>query len=214
MPATPTNKKIINIIIWIITTACVIFFVFGDYLKLAGYAISIILIMLPSYLFDNWRGFKKKFTLEFTERFQLVIAIACYFNLLGSTDFYFLNSRTNWYDTVVHFINPLMLFIFTAAIPILIQKIIFKKTWLWVTIICNLILIVFFSFTWEFYESFIDTIFKHSYMFGDNSGIFWDTIEDLAADFAGGIFACWLIYSRFYGYIVKNIRINSSYESF
>lgn len=202
------DKKITSFIIWIMAAACIIFFGFGDYLRLAGYAISIILIMLPVYLYDNWNKFKKVFTLEFIQRTQLVVAISCYLNLLGSADFYFFNSHTVWYDTLIHFINPIMIFSLTAAIPILLQKILFKKSNLLITIISNIILIIFFSFLWEFYESFIDMIFKNAQMFGDNNGIFWDTINDLSADFMGGIIACWLIYSRFYGYILKNVKIN------
>ncbi|MFA6304741.1 MAG: hypothetical protein WC669_03285 [Patescibacteria group bacterium] len=198
------EKKLIGLIIWIIAISCVVFFGIGDYLKLAGYAITIIFIILPDYLFDNWLRFQKTFSPEFLIRVQFVLALAGFLNLLGSLGFY-TNPHTAYYDTFVHFINPVMIFTLTAVIPILLQKIIFKKTNLFITLFINALIIIFLSVAWEFYESFIDLIFKHSKMFGDNKSFLWDTGEDLIADIIGGAFACWLIYARFYGYIVRNV---------
>ena len=41
-------------------------------------------------------------------------------------------------------------------------------------------------------------------MFGQHGEIYFDTLSDLAADLAAAVLAAWLIYTRFYGYILDN----------
>src|SRR3989338_1302636 len=103
------QRNLSGAIILILAFACLIFFIFGDYLKLAGFAISIIFIMLPGFLHDSWNKFKNTFSKELADKSQLIVALACYLNLLGSADFYYLNDYAKWYDTLVHFVNPAML---------------------------------------------------------------------------------------------------------
>lgn len=200
------EKKLSNIVIWILSISTVVFFVMGDYLKVAGFAVSLVLVMLPEYLFENWTRFARRFNKNFITRSQMMIAVACYLNLLGSADFYLYNGYTRWYDTVVHFINPVMLFSLSAAAPILLQKIFFKNARLWLTLLLNFFLIILFSFFWEFYEAMIDALFTGSGMLGQRGELLWDTITDLSADFIGGLFGLWLLYTRFYGYILKNVK--------
>lgn len=197
--------KLTGAIIGILAFGCLIFFISSDYLKLAGFAVSLIFIMLPGFLHDNWARFKRTFSKELISRSQMIIAIGCYLNFLGSANFYYTN-HAQWYDTWVHFVNPMMLFVLTAALPILLQKLFFKKSRLWLTIFLNFILILLFSLFWEYYEYLMDQIFD-SIMFGQLGETYLDTITDLIADFIGGLFASWLLYGYFYGYILSNISV-------
>ncbi|MDP2586994.1 MAG: hypothetical protein Q8P32_04475 [Candidatus Komeilibacteria bacterium] len=197
------SRHFANLVIGILIAAALIFLLFGDYLRLSGFLLTIVLIILPNYLAANWLIFKNNFSPRFIALTQFVAACAGYLNFLGSLDFY-RNPATWWYDLVLHFVNPLMIFIITAGFVVIYQDRFFHKTSLFYTVGVNFVLAVFLSFSWEFYEFLIDLIFSHSTMFGQHGEVYFDTLTDLAADLAAAVLATWLIYTRFYGYILNN----------
>ncbi len=196
----------VNLLIICLAVACVIFLLFEDYLKLSGYLVSIIFIIMPGYLRANWLRFRIIFSADLVTRIQLILAVCSFLNLLGSFDFYHVNQATLWYDSVVHFLNPLLLFCLTPILPILWQRFLFKRTSLVLTIVLNFCLAVFLSFTWEFYESIIDSIFASAIMFGQDGEVLYDTLTDLSADGFGFIGASFLLYNNLYAYLLKNLN--------
>lgn len=197
------SRHFANLVIGILIAAALVFLLFGDYLRLSGFLLTIVLIITPNYLAANWLIFKKNLSPRFISLTQFVAAGASYLNFLGSVNFY-RNPDTWWYDLVLHFINPLMIFIVTSAVVIIYQDKFFHRNSLWYTLGVNFVIIVFLSFLWEFYEFLIDLIFSHASMFGQRGEVYFDTITDLAADLSGALVASWLIYTRFYGYILDN----------
>lgn len=187
--------------------ACLVFLLFGDYLKLSGFLISLLLIILPRYLYENSKKFQAVFEIGLIFRTQLLIALAVYFNLLGSLAFYHFNPTTWWYDSFAHFINPVIIFSLTAILAILWQKKFFKRSSLPLTIGLNFLLIIILAFAWEFYESIIDSLFDSAYMFGQDGEVFFDTLTDLGADLAGGIGASILLYNNLYKYFLRQLKI-------
>lgn len=196
-------KFIVTLIIYILGLACLVFLVFQDYLKLSGYLLSILLIILPFYLYARLPKLRSNVSFELINYIQLIIAIACFNNLLGSLDFY-KNLSTWWYDVLIHFINPLLIFSITPIFVIAFQKYFFPKQHLLITLIGNLLLIIFCSFLWEFYEALIDKIFKGATMLGQHGEVYKDTLTDLAADLSGGLVASWLVYKSLYKYLLNN----------
>jgi len=47
------SKYFVTSVIYIILFACLVFFAFGDYLTLAGYVLTILLIIFPQYLYSR-----------------------------------------------------------------------------------------------------------------------------------------------------------------
>ncbi len=189
-----------------LAVAGVVFLLFEDYLKLSGYLISIILIILPGYLRSNWQKFSHIFSADLIHRAQLILAFCSFLNLIGSLNFYHSNEITWWYDSVVHFLNPLLLFCLTPVLPMLWQNFLFKKTSLLWTIVLNFTLALLFSFAWEFYESLVDAVFTSAIMFGQGGEVLWDTLTDLGADFFGAIGASFLLYNNLYVYLLKQLH--------
>lgn len=202
------EKKLVNLLIACLAVACLVFLLFGDYLKLSGYLVSIICVIMPGYLRANWQRFNNVFSAPLVARVQLILASASFLNVLGSLDFYHVNQMTLWYDSIVHFINPLLFFSLTPILPILWQKVLFKKNNLILTVALNFCLAIFFSFTWEFYESLVDAVFTSATMFGQGGEFLYDTLTDLSADFFGLIGATFLLYNNLYGYLLKNLSFN------
>ena len=207
------KKYFINVILYILLATCLFFLITQQYLKLSGYTFSILLIIFPYYLYARSPKVRSALSKNFIETIQLVTAIVCFFNLLGSLNFY-TNPDIWWYDTVIHFISPVIIFSITPFLAILFQKHFFGKVYLSITLIGNFLLVILGSFFWEFFESSVDTIFTSASMFGQFGEIYYDTVTDLAADFTGGLMATWLIYRYFYGYILDNtIRHSQKYEN-
>ncbi|MBU1131139.1 hypothetical protein KJ840_03335 [Patescibacteria group bacterium] len=201
-----SGKYFVNLVIYILIGAGLIFLVFGDYLRLSGFAVSILLILLPHYWYSRSPKFQRKVDKIFIDLAQVIIAFACFANFFGSVDFYS-NPKFWWYDSALHFINPSFIFLITALFVVLFQLHFFQKSYLSITLIVNFVLIIFCSFLWEFYEYIIDAIFTGASMFGQNGEIYTDTLTDLSADLAGGLAATWLIYKYFYGYILRNVKL-------
>ncbi len=194
---------VVSLILWLLGISCLMFFGFGDYLKFAGYAFSMVLIMLPFYIYSRSPRIRKNVSLEYINLIQLVAAIVSFLNLLGSLAGYY-DPTYSGYDKFTHFINPALIFSITPILPIFFQKHFFGRVNLWFVLLANFVLIIFGSFIWEFYEYAIDSIFEGADMLGKFGEVYYDTLYDLLADFAGGLTASLLIYRYFYGYILKN----------
>lgn len=206
------GRYFVNLVIYILIVSSIVFLLFGDYLRLSGFAISILLIIVPHYWYNRSPKFQKTVNKSFIDLIQVVIAFASFTNFLGSVDFY-TNPKFWWYDSILHFINPILIFLITALFVVLFQLHFFKRTYLGITLIGNFVLIILGSFFWEFYEYMIDAIFTGASMFGQNGEIYKDTTTDLFADLAGGLVATWLIFKYFYGYILRNINHPALYDN-
>jgi len=207
------SRYFVDLVLYIIIIGCLVFFSSGDYLKLSGYAISFGIIIYPFYLYSKSLKLQKIIKKSYVEIIQIIIAFCCYTNLLGSLAFYKILPGWWWYDTIIHFINPILIFSITPVFVILYQSYFFHKSKLYFILVGNFVLIIFGSFFWEFYETLIDSIFTSSNMLGQNGEIYFDTFTDLIADFAGGIIASLLIYYRFYGNIIRNFNLNGFNEN-
>jgi len=182
---------------------CFVFFIFKDYLPFAGYAISMVLIMLPYYIYSRSGKLRKKISPEYINLIQLIIALVSFLNILGSLAGYY-DPTYYSYDKFIHFINPVLIFFVTPVFAVFFQKHFFGKVNLGFVLLANFILLILGSFFWEFYEAGIDSIFEGSTMLGKFGEIYYDTLYDLVADFAGGLVASLLIYGYFYDYILDN----------
>jgi len=202
------SRYFVTLVLYILAIAALVFFVFGDYLKLAGYLVSFLFIILPNYLYVKLPRLQAAVKEEFINLAQIIIAFSVFNNLLGSLDFY-KNPATWWFDTIIHFTNSLLIFMISPLLLILFQRHFFKKISLPFALAGNFIIIIFISFFWEFYESIIDAVFHHAQMFGQSGEVYFDTLTDLAADFLGGLVASALIYQWFYGYILSKINSKS-----
>jgi hypothetical protein len=200
-----SKKYFINFFIWTTAITCLVFLVFADYLKLAGYVFSILLIMLPFYLYSLSDRIKDSVSLNFIQLLQLFIGIATILNLLGSLAGYY-DLSFSGYDKLVHFLNPILIFMGTSVLAFCFQRHFFGKSSKLFVISFNVIFIILGAFGWEFFESFIDSIFHGAQMFGKFGEVYWDTLYDLLFDFAGGLVASVLIYKRFYDYMIGNIK--------
>lgn len=167
-----------------------------NYLKLSGYILALLMIIAPTYIYDQIKSLSVRVSKEAVKNFQFIIALAWFFNLLGSLDFYYNNNNSLWYDSFVHFVNPLMIFSMTPIFMVAWQKMLFNRSKIAYTILGNIFIVVFFSFGWEFYELIIDKIFPIAHMFGQNGETMIDTITDLLMDFIGGV--CAIIFYVFY----------------
>ncbi|PIT90716.1 MAG: hypothetical protein COU22_00605 [Candidatus Komeilibacteria bacterium CG10_big_fil_rev_8_21_14_0_10_41_13] len=199
------KRRIISIVLYVLAFSLLIFLFFGDYLKVGGYAFSIALIMLPFYIYSYSKRLKNFISLEYIQLIQMVIAIASFFNLLGSLAGYY-NPTYQGYDKFVHFINPLMIFCVSPIFVAGFQNFFFSKISRWFVIVANFVFIIFGSFVWEFYEYFIDSLFENSHMLGNYGEVYFDTLYDLLYDFAGGLLASIFIYFYFYNYLIKQIN--------
>ena len=199
------SKYFVTSVLYILAVAILVFFAFGDYLRMAGYLLSFLFIVLPSYLYTKLEKFQAAVQEEFLNLSQIFIAFCVFANLLGSLDFY-KNPDTWWYDTVAHLINSSLIFIISPLLVMLFQRHFFKRISLSFTLVGNFIIIIFGSFFWEFYESLVDSIFTHATMFGQLGEYYFDTLTDLAADLVGGLLASLLIYQWFYGYILSKVK--------
>jgi len=200
-----SKKYFINFFIWLTALTCLFFLIFGDYLKTAGYVFSILLIMLPFYLYARKGIIRKSVSLDFIQLLQLFIGIATILNLLGSLVGYY-DVRFSGYDKALHFLNPILIFTGTSVLAFYFQRHFFGKTTKLFVILFNFIFLILGAFGWEFFESFVDSIFESSRMFGKFGEVYWDTLYDLLFDFAGGFIASMLIYRYFYDYMIDNVK--------
>jgi len=197
------SKYFVTLVIYILLLSSFVFFVFGDYLKMSGYVITVLVIMFPQYLYSKSPKVRKNITQHFIEIIQIITAFCAFTNLLGSLFLYHLSS-TCQYDLLIHFLNPVLIFSVTPVFVLIFQKHFFNKTNLVFILIGNYVLVFFCSFFWEFYESIIDSLFTGANMFGQIGEVYYDTLSDLIADFAGGLVASLLIYRYFYPYLLRN----------
>lgn len=198
-------RYFINLVIYILIAAIIVFFLFGEYLKLAGYVINIILIMVPYYLHSRSPRLQQIIKPNFIEACQAILAWVFFSSLLGSLDFYH-NPATWWYDTLIHFVNCLGFFSISGYLIVVFELYFFKRQNIYLTLFINLAVVILLSFLWEFYEAIIDVIFTKASMFGQSGEKYYDTTTDLAADFIGGLVSLWLIFRYIYGYILSNIK--------
>ena len=199
-------RYLVNLIIGLLVLGCLIFLLWQDYLKLAGYILSILLIILPYYIYSRSSILKTAFNQSMVEKIQMVVALVNLNSLLGSLAFY---KFIWWYDLAIHFISSVLIFSFTFLLAVWFQRYYFNRVSLPFVLAGNFIIIIFLSFFWEFYESIIDVIFTDASMFGQSGEVYFDTLSDLGADLAGGLFATWLIFSYFYGYIINNLKLKT-----
>ena len=197
------SKYFVTLVIYIILFACLVLFAFGDYLTLAGYVLTILLIIFPQYLYSRSPRVRKNISQNLIDVLQLVIAFASFTNLLGSLYLYKLSPDCQ-YDLLIHFLNPILIFSMTPIWVIIFQQHFFRHINLAFTLIGNFILVIFGSFLWEFYESLIDSLFTAATMFGQIGEVYLDTLSDLLADFAGGLVASLLVWKYFYRYLLNN----------
>lgn len=197
------TRYLVDLIIYVLVFSCLIFLLWQDYLKLSGYILSILLIILPYYIYSRSSILKTAFNQSIVEKVQVVVALINFNSLLGSLAFYKL---IWWYDLAIHFFNSALIFSFTFLLVVFFQKYYFNRVNLPFVLVGNFVIIIFLSFFWEFYESIIDVIFTSATMFGQFGEVYFDTLSDLGADLAGGLVASWLIFKYFYGYIINNFR--------
>lgn len=200
------TRYLVNLIIGVNIFSCLIFLAWQDYLKLAGYILSILLIILPYYIYSRSPAVRAACQQSFVEKIQVVVALVNFDSLLGSLAFYQL---VWWYDLAIHFVNSALIFSFTFLLAAYFQNYYFKRVSLPFVLAGNFVVIIFLSFFWEFYESIVDVIFTSATMFGQFGEVYFDTLSDLGADLAGGLVASWLIYSHFYGYIINNLKLKA-----
>jgi len=199
------GRYFVNAVIYIFVFTCLVFFVFGDYLRLSGYAVSILIVLAPYYIYSRSPKLQRIINKSFIDLLQIFLALVFFTSLLGSLAFYTM-PETWWYDTAIHFFNSAVIYCITSVVLILFQDYFFQKSFLIATLAINFLLVIFVSFLWEFYESTVDSLFVQAGMFGQNGEIYLDTLTDLAADLAGGLLATWLIYRYFYAFILKYIN--------
>jgi len=133
-------RYLVNLIIGLLVLGCLIFLLWQDYLKLAGYILSILLIILPYYIYSRSSILKTAFNQSMVEKIQMVVALVNLNSLLGSLAFY---KFIWWYDLAIHFISSVLIFSFTFLLAVWFQRYYFNRVSLPFVLAGNFIIIIF-----------------------------------------------------------------------
>ena len=188
----PLSKKFVNAIIIAFVLSSVYFFS-GDYFHASTAPffsgtiaiVSIIFIMTPYFVY-NFSTLKKKFNKKYLYFLEFLIALAVFFNGLGSIGLY--NAGFE-YDSMIHVTDSvLVVLVFFSLFAAINEKLFhdYKKT-----MFVGFALIIFLGIAFEFYEYYGDILFGTS--MSGQIGQPLDTQIDVVCDIFGGLAGAYIL---------------------